>query len=201
MLLKKIISLDKESQKRGQEMKKQVTPNKKFIGVTKKNEIIKMTQENQLLLKRIQERGSYYNVSEWVKEYEKSQYYKRNHCIFPSIDFYKAPRTDDVNSSSHHSTGRSNGTNQQKSLLHSKKYSKSTRSILKKDQYRQTTLDDIINNIDITGYSVKMTQQKTNGDEKDKDKDAVKETCLYTTKSFIGEIGECTIDFLVRKQR
>ena len=41
MLLKKIISLDKESQKRGQEMKKQVTPNKKFIGVTKKNEIIK----------------------------------------------------------------------------------------------------------------------------------------------------------------
>ena len=181
-------------------MKKQITPNKKYIGVTKKNEIIKMTQENQLLLKRIQERGSYYNVSEWVKEYEKSQYYKRNHFIFPSIDFYKAPRNDDVNNSNNN-TSKVNGTNQQRNLLHSKKYSKSSRCIIKREPYTQTTLDDIINNIDITGYSVKMTSQKSNVDEKDKNKDAVKETYLYTTKSFIGELGECAIDFLVQKQR
>lgn len=206
MLLKKIISLDKESQKRGQEIKKQIAPIKKYIGVTKKNEIIRMTQENQLLLKRLQERGSYYNVAEWVKEYERSQYYKRNHCIFPSIDFYKAPRNDDMNSSNNNntnSTRRNNGLNQQRSLLNSKKYSKSTRSIIKREPYAQTTLDDIINNIDITGYSVRMTSQKTNPDDKEKDtnKDSVKETCLYTTKCFIGELGECIIDFIVQKQR
>ena len=59
-----------------------------FMNATKKYEIIKMAQENQLMLKRINERGSYYSKDKWQKDYEQSQAYKRNHCIYPSIDFY-----------------------------------------------------------------------------------------------------------------
>ena len=44
------------------------------------------------MLKRINERGSFYNVSKWEKDYEKNQYYKRNHCVYPSIDFYKTQK-------------------------------------------------------------------------------------------------------------
>ena len=38
------------------------------------------------MLKRINERSSFYNVAKWERDYEKSQYYKRNHCVYPSID-------------------------------------------------------------------------------------------------------------------
>ena len=43
---------------------------------TKKLEIIRVAQENQHMLKRINERGSYYNTSKWEKDYERAQYYK-----------------------------------------------------------------------------------------------------------------------------
>ena len=44
------------------------------------------------MLKRILERGSFYNVSKWERDYERAQYYKRNHCIFPCIDFAKTQK-------------------------------------------------------------------------------------------------------------
>ena len=58
----------------------------------KKHEIIKVAQENLYMLKRLNERTSVYNFNKWNKEYEKSQYYKRSHCKYPSIDFYKTQR-------------------------------------------------------------------------------------------------------------
>lgn len=53
----------------------------------KKFEIIKIAQENQHLHKRITERRSFYNAEQWERDYYKNQYYKRNHCVFPVIDF------------------------------------------------------------------------------------------------------------------
>jgi hypothetical protein len=58
----------------------------------KKHEIIRVAQENLYMLKRLNERTSCYNVDKWNKDYEASQYYKRNHCQYPSIDFYKTQR-------------------------------------------------------------------------------------------------------------
>lgn len=58
----------------------------------KKYEIIRVAQENQHMLKRIQERSSCYNVNKWERDYQMNQYYKRNHCMFPSIDFHKTLR-------------------------------------------------------------------------------------------------------------
>ena len=58
----------------------------------KKNEIIRVAQENLYMLKRLNEKTSAYNVDKWKKDYEASQYYKRSHCQYPSIDFYKTQK-------------------------------------------------------------------------------------------------------------
>ena len=59
----------------------------------KKKEIIRMAQENLHMLKRLTEKTSHYNFNKYEKEYDKAQYYKRSHCAFPSIDFYKTQRS------------------------------------------------------------------------------------------------------------
>ena len=60
----------------------------------KKKEIITIAQENLHMLKRLTEKTSCYNFQRWEKEYEKAQYYKRSHCVYPSIDFYKTQRAE-----------------------------------------------------------------------------------------------------------
>jgi len=65
---------------------------KAVMAGNKKTEIIRVAQENLYMLKRLNERTSCYNVDKWNKDYEASQYYKRNHCQYPSIDFYKTQR-------------------------------------------------------------------------------------------------------------
>ncbi len=55
----------------------------------RKYDYIKITQENQHLIKRLNDRQSFYNTKAWEKDYEKSQNYKKNLCVFPSIDFHK----------------------------------------------------------------------------------------------------------------
>ena len=62
------------------------------MAATKKHEIIRVAQENLYMLKRLSEKTSAYNVDKWNKDYEASQYYKRSHCQYPSIDFYKTQR-------------------------------------------------------------------------------------------------------------
>lgn len=58
----------------------------------KKNDIIRVAQENLFMLKRLSERTSFYNVEKWNQDYEASQYYKKNHCLHPPIDFNKTQK-------------------------------------------------------------------------------------------------------------
>ena len=62
------------------------------MGANKKHEIIKVAQENLYMLKRLNERTSVYNVEKWNKDYEVSQYYKKNLCLYSPIDFNKTQR-------------------------------------------------------------------------------------------------------------
>ena len=48
-----------------------------------------MAQENLYMLKRLNDRTSFYNVKKLNKDYKASQYYKKNHCLYPPIDFNK----------------------------------------------------------------------------------------------------------------
>ena len=50
---------------------------------------MKIAQENQGILKRLYEKKSNYNFKKLEKDYLLNQYYKKNICNFPSIDFGK----------------------------------------------------------------------------------------------------------------
>jgi hypothetical protein len=64
--------------------------NKEVQLAYKKNEIIKLTQENLLMLKRLTEKVSLYNNKKMKKDYLKSQNYKKYSCEFKPIDFIKS---------------------------------------------------------------------------------------------------------------
>ena len=46
------------------------------------------------MLKRLNEKTSFYNVDKWNKDYETSQYYKKNHCLYSPIDFSKTNKCE-----------------------------------------------------------------------------------------------------------
>ena len=71
---------------------------KQAMAGNKKHEIIRVAQENLYMLKRLNERTSFYNVDKWNKDYEASQYYKKNHCLYSPIDFNKTQRYGGFNS-------------------------------------------------------------------------------------------------------
>ena len=51
---------------------------------------MRVAQENLCMLKRLNEKTSFYNVDKLNRDYEMSQYYKKNHCLYSPIDFTKA---------------------------------------------------------------------------------------------------------------
>ena len=87
------------------------------MGANKKHEIIKVAQENLYMLKRLNERTSFYNVEKWNKDYEVSQYYKKNLCLYSPIDFNKTQRFGTYQNSwsiENGSTPKKNSTNRKK---------------------------------------------------------------------------------------
>ena len=51
---------------------------------------MRVAQENLYMLKRLNEKTSFYNVDKLNRDYEMAQYYKKNHCLYSPIDFSKA---------------------------------------------------------------------------------------------------------------
>jgi hypothetical protein len=59
----------------------------------KKLKFIKIAQENQGLFKRIVEKKPDINFFQMEKEFLQNQYYKQQHCNFPSVNFFKPKGT------------------------------------------------------------------------------------------------------------
>lgn len=59
-----------------------------------KNKLSLIEEANLYLLRRVNDCTPYYNVNKWEKDYEKSQYYKMNHCQLPVIDFKRYKKQD-----------------------------------------------------------------------------------------------------------
>ena len=57
--------------------------------IKNKNKLSFIEEANLYLLRRVNNCTPYYNINKWEKDYEKSQYYKMNHCQLPKIDFKK----------------------------------------------------------------------------------------------------------------
>ena len=54
-----------------------------------KNNIMDIAQENLFMYKRLRDRPPTYDVNKLLSDYYKNQYYKKNACRYPSIDFFK----------------------------------------------------------------------------------------------------------------
>lgn len=93
VLYNKLYNIDKYGHKKHlKQMKPIFQYTKQAMAGNKKHEIIRVAQENLYMLKRLNERTSFYNVEKWNKDYEASQYYKKNHCLYSPIDFNKTQR-------------------------------------------------------------------------------------------------------------
>ena len=62
--------------------------------IKNKNKLSFIEEANLYLLRRVNNCTPYYNINKWEKDYEKSQYYKMNHCKVPIIDFKKYKKQD-----------------------------------------------------------------------------------------------------------
>lgn len=62
---------------------------KQNLSTSRKLVIQKIEMDNQLMLKRLSDQPSCYNKKIWIKDFQKSQAYKKNICVFPSIKFFK----------------------------------------------------------------------------------------------------------------
>ena len=61
------------------------------------NKLSFIEEANLYLLKRVNECSPYYNINKWEKDFEQSQYYKKNHCQLPIINFKKYRKQNKAN--------------------------------------------------------------------------------------------------------
>ena len=59
----------------------------------KKEELMDLAKENYNIYQRLNSKNSSYTLNHHLKDYEKAQYYKKNHCKYPSIDFYRTNKS------------------------------------------------------------------------------------------------------------
>jgi len=59
----------------------------------KKEELMDLAKENYNIYQRLNSKNSSYTLNHHLKDYEKAQYYKKNHCKYPSIDFYRTSKS------------------------------------------------------------------------------------------------------------
>ena len=52
-----------------------------------------LAKENYNIYQRLNSKNSSYTLNSHLKDYEKAQYYKKNHCKYPSIDFYRTSKS------------------------------------------------------------------------------------------------------------
>lgn len=91
LLYKKLFDIDRYGHKRALLKRKPLFEfNKEVQLAYKRNEMMKMTQENLLMLKRLTEKVSLYNNKKMKKDFLKSQNYKKYSCEFKPIDFIKS---------------------------------------------------------------------------------------------------------------
>ena len=68
-----------------------------YLTFTKKEELINVALENLNIYYRLNSKKGNYILKNQLKDYEKAQYYKKNHCKFPSIDFYRTSKSKNGN--------------------------------------------------------------------------------------------------------
>ena len=64
-----------------------------FLSYYKKEELMDLARENFNIYQRLNAKNSSYTLNSHLRDYEKAQYYKKNYCKYPSIDFYRTSKS------------------------------------------------------------------------------------------------------------
>ena len=72
--------------------------NPHFYNWYRKEELMILAKENFNIYKRLNAKNSSYTLFSHLRDYEKAQYYKKNHCKYPSIDFYRTSKSSSFGS-------------------------------------------------------------------------------------------------------
>lgn len=65
-----------------------------FLSYWRKEELLNIAIENLNIYNRLNAKKGSYALKKHLKDYEKAQYYKKNYCKYPSIDFYRTSKTN-----------------------------------------------------------------------------------------------------------
>ena len=90
-ILERLVNINKSPTELNKEMCKprfHLKKKIKFKGLTLE-ENNKLKEENIKFQNRIRRQNSYFDLDKWKNDYKQAQYYKKNICCFPSIDFRK----------------------------------------------------------------------------------------------------------------
>ena len=68
-----------------------------YLTYSKIEELVNVAIENHNIFKRLNAKKGFYNYKNQLRDYEKAQYYKKNYCKFPSIDFYRTRKSNTGN--------------------------------------------------------------------------------------------------------
>jgi hypothetical protein len=143
-----------------------------FLDYYKKEELMDLARENFNIYQRLNSKNSSYTLNSHLRDYERAQYYKKNYCKYPSIDFYRTSKSNSFcsifnyctfNNYHHINNEFANEYNKKKNyrtLQKNKSYSEFYNNVTKQ---RQKKLNDIVKN----HYELKYYY-----DDKNKNKDS-----------------------------
>jgi len=179
---------------------------KNYISAKKKFEIIKVAQENQHMLKRLKEKCSIYNVAKWEQDYIKSQYYKKNKCLFPSLNYTKLQTTKFNNILKNHNYYYKPFEN--KSFSFEKKLNLSQRPLLnnkiiinnnkQNNNFNNSVNYSLNNNNNLQKYLIKTKTNLNEDNNNESNNNDLK--VLYKTETILGNLEHCNIEFIIQKE-
>ena len=94
---KEDLNVYKKINKKGSQSRTTYRPlvdlNYNFLNYYKKEELMDLARENYNIYQRLNAKNSSYTLNSHLRDYEKAQYYKKNYCKYPSIDFYRTSKS------------------------------------------------------------------------------------------------------------
>lgn len=154
-----------------------------FMSFKKKEELNDLAKENYNIYQRLNAKCSSYTLNSHLRDYERAQYYKKNYCKYPSIDFYRTSKSNSFCSifnyctfNNYHNINNefNNEYNRKRSnrTLHKTKSISQMFNINRLNRQRQEKINNIVKN----HYELKHYYEDQNkGDEMEQNKEKEKE--------------------------
>ena len=168
-----------------------------FLSYYKKEELMDLARENFNIYQRLNAKNSSYTLNSHLRDYEKNQYYKKNYCKYPSIDFYRTSKSSNSCSIFNYCTFNNyNHINNEFAYEQNKKKyrtihkNKSVSEIFNNiNKQRQKKINNIVNNhYDLKHYyeDNKKDDEKEKNDEKEKEKEKIDDNYYNNNNIYIG---------------